>query len=97
MFDETRFRQILREEIRAVLSERTTAVPEYLTPEQAAVFANVTPMTLRNWRKRGLKAAKEGKVVRYRRADLVAYMSRAPAQTIEEQAEAIWKGAADSG
>ncbi len=77
MFDETRFRQILREEIAHALAATRAEPPgDRMTPAQAATFCQVTPATLRNWRKAGLKCETLGKVVRYTRLELEAFMGR---------------------
>ncbi len=76
MFDETRFRQILREEIALALTAQVAAPADYMTPAQAATFCQVTPATLRNWRKVGLKCETRGRVVRYTKQELEAFMGR---------------------
>ncbi len=78
MFDETRFRQILKEEIALALTlaAQVAAPADYMTPAQAATFCQVTPATLRNWRKIGLKCETLGKVVRYKRVELEEFMGR---------------------
>ena len=50
------------------------AWPEIMRPKEAAAYCGVTDATLRNWRKRGLKAEVQRRVVRYRRVVLDAFM-----------------------
>ncbi len=89
MFDETRFRQILREEIaKALAAERDVPPSDRMTPAQAATFCQVTPATLRNWRKIGLKCETQGRIVRYTKLELEAFMGRqsklSPAACVED-------------
>lgn len=82
-------RDVVREEIRAALSERTTdplrrnaasaARHEdgYLSIARAAVFADVAPGTLRRWIRSGrLPVRRAGRVYRIGRAELEDFLQR---------------------
>jgi excisionase family DNA binding protein len=62
----------------AVAPPATPAAADLLTDEQAAALLSVEPRTLRLWRHtRGLPHIRiTSKVIRYRRADLDAWLSR---------------------
>ncbi len=76
MFDEQRFREVLREEIRAALAEQHPAIsPEaYMTQAEAAKYANVTPSTIRKWHAQGLAVQKVGRSRRYTKSALDAFL-----------------------
>lgn len=84
---EEMLRHILREEIRAALRDQfaeeplgVTLASGWLTIAQAAAHASVHSATIRAWIKGGeLPASKRGRVVRVKRDDLDALLSRAPA------------------
>jgi len=64
----------------------TLALPEMLTEQQAADLLNVKPQTLTNWRCTGrveLPFVKFGKLVRYKREALEAFIER---QTVNSAA-----------
>jgi excisionase family DNA binding protein len=57
--------------------------PEWLAPKQAAVYIGVSPKTLENWRSHKRRVTDgppfsrvSGRLVRYRRSDLDAWMER---------------------
>ncbi|QEZ47469.1 helix-turn-helix domain-containing protein [Cupriavidus oxalaticus] len=56
-----------------------TAHPDLLTNDEAAAYINVTPRTLEVWRctnRYSLPYLKIGRLVRYRKADLDAWLER---------------------
>ena len=57
---------------------QTTARPELLTTDQAAAYLGTTPGTLAVWRctkSRPLRYVKIGRLVRYRKRDLDAFLT----------------------
>ena len=58
-------------------------LPEVLTPEEAAGFLRISPETLRTWRHlgEGPRYLKMGRVVRYHRADLKAWLGKIAVET----------------
>ena len=75
-------RDAAREAVREVhdeIAKRTFRVaPEYLTPEMAADYLSVSVDTLKGWRLAGTGprlASNRHKFVRYRRADIDAWMA----------------------
>lgn len=69
-------RQVVRDEVRAVLAENAQG-GEYLTTREAARLAKVVPATIRRWVSEGdLDCLNAGRVMRVRRADLDRLMSR---------------------
>jgi predicted site-specific integrase-resolvase len=55
---------------------QTSHLPRMLTPDEAAKFLEVRPSTLARWRwaGKGPPYAKYGKVIRYRREDIEAFI-----------------------
>lgn len=55
---------------------QATVVPEYLTPNEAAIFLNMPTKTLEHWRAKGLgpSFSPVGRHVRYQIDDLRAFM-----------------------
>ncbi len=80
MFDENRLRQIIREEVAAVLrveaSAFSSSTTELMTQAEAARYARVSTATIRNWQNAGLPFARRGRSVRYTRAALDRWMNR---------------------
>lgn len=72
--DEAQIRSIFRQELQGIL-KAAPVQPDLMTPKQAAAHCQVTEATLRNWRAKGLKVETRGRVVRYRRRDLDAFMA----------------------
>ncbi len=76
-------RQIVREEIARALSSQMPArlgkENEYLSQNDAAIYCGVTTATIRNWHAEGLRVNRTGRVVRYRREDLDAFMRQGKA------------------
>ena len=61
----------------AVVEQRTTFEDKWLTPAEAAVYANVSRMTIWRWcNERGLAFTKVGSVVRIRSAALQKFMEQ---------------------
>lgn len=60
-----------------LLQMQPVIVPEYLDPDEAAIFLNVPVRTLQNWRCRsdGPPFHRFGNTVRYTTADLRAWMA----------------------
>ena len=85
MFDENRFREILREEIARALAVPSTTAPDHMTPREAATYCRCTTATLRNWQKRGLPAQKHGRVVRFQRLELDAWLATGKQQQVPER------------
>ena len=73
----TEWRQMKRN-VYSTPAPASTASADILTDLQASAFLAVEPRTLRDWRhKRGLPHIKlTSKVIRYRRSDLDAWLSR---------------------
>lgn len=82
-------RDVVREEVRAALSERAADVTRrngsaaathgdgYLSISRAAVFADVAPGTLRRWIRSGrLPVRRAGRVYRIARAELEDFLQR---------------------
>jgi excisionase family DNA binding protein len=67
-----------RKTSKPILPAVIPAPTDLLTDEQAAALLNVLPRTLRLWRNtRGLPHIKiSGKVIRYRRSDIDAWLDR---------------------
>jgi excisionase family DNA binding protein len=62
-----------------MLRERSTVVPEYLNPEDAAVLVGISKRTLENYRVRddgGPPFLRVGGLVRYKVADLREWIER---------------------
>lgn len=62
-----------------ILRERSAVVPEYLSPEDAAVLLGISKRTLENYRVRGDGGPpyhRIGGLIRYRVADLRAWVER---------------------
>ncbi|MFM0041642.1 helix-turn-helix domain-containing protein [Paraburkholderia sediminicola] len=62
----------------APAAPQSTGLSANLTPEQAAEILGVSPYTLSNWRvgkRQPLPYVKLGRLVRYRRADIEAFLS----------------------
>lgn len=71
MIDPELIRRIVREELARALAK---PAPEHMTQAEAADYCKVTTVTLRKWHREGLKVARRGKVVRYAKADLDAFL-----------------------
>jgi phage terminase Nu1 subunit (DNA packaging protein) len=75
---ETLHREIIQE-IATALSYAETAVPAQINQEQAAAVLGVKPATLCNWRCTGryaLPYVRAGRLIRYRVADLAAWIAK---------------------
>ena len=60
-----------------ILRERSAVVPEYVSPEDAAVLLGISKRTLENYRVRhdgGPPFSRVGRIVRYKVADLRAWI-----------------------
>ncbi len=72
-------RKIVREEFRAAVEELRTLPPatqkEFLSVEEAADLVDVSETTVREWLAKGLKQYKQGRVLRIRRSELLAFLS----------------------
>jgi hypothetical protein len=75
MIDEVKFRQMIREEVQRALAALGPQ-SAWLSQQDAAEHCGVNVATIRNWHRQGLKVQREGKVTRYARTDLDAFMRR---------------------
>jgi excisionase family DNA binding protein len=67
----------LRRHLDSLREQRATQLPKYLTAEQAADIAGVSPATVRAWARRGtLQGHRAGRLLRVRLDQLEEYLSR---------------------
>jgi phage terminase Nu1 subunit (DNA packaging protein) len=69
------------------MNARTNAGGDVLNEAQAALYLNVSPRTLQDWRCKGLGpifCRMGARSVRYRRADLDSFIARGAAQSTTE-------------
>ena len=82
-------KELVRDAVEIGVSEAIAALqlkmPKEMTDSEAAEYLGISPMTLRIWRtkKKGPKYHKNGKVVRYARSDLDAYLKKSEVHTID--------------
>ena len=70
-------RKAVREVYEEIAKRLWRPAPEYLTPEMAAAYLSVSVETMKQWRAQGYgpkPVTTQHKFVRYRRADLDAWM-----------------------
>ena len=84
LFNEAELRDIIRDELRAVirqeLGKKPAAAGDYVSVTDAAKIASVQGQTIRSWIRSGrLVGYKAGRVVRVRRSDLEAFLAAGPA------------------
>lgn len=87
---EQAMRAIAREEALRVLRSAPPAslADDFLTLEQAAALAHVSLSTIKTWLRRGdLKRWGEGRAVRVRRDELVAYLAPKQTERVASNAE----------
>jgi excisionase family DNA binding protein len=90
-------RRVFREELRLVIQELQSGAPtpkEFLSVQEAAELVDVSETTARDWMAAGLRHYQQGRVVRLRRSELLAFLSvespRAEAEVdVEQHAVAI--------
>jgi hypothetical protein len=72
------FAELIAARVIAKLPERARSLPEWMTPKQAAEYIGRTVKALSHLRAvtRGPRFSKVGKIVRYRRADLDAWLEQ---------------------
>jgi excisionase family DNA binding protein len=92
MFDEAKFRLMIREEIRRALSEAGSGLA-WLSQQEAADHCDVSVATIRNWHRQGLKFQRVGRVARYERAELDAFMKRGSNLSIDERVALVLRKA----
>ena len=79
VLDPDELRRIVREELRAALEDRPASpAGVWLTTEEAAEVAGVSPKTVRAWVAAGLRARRRGRRIVIARADLDAYRAGTP-------------------
>jgi excisionase family DNA binding protein len=80
--------RVLRQElgaiVEAVRSAPKTGEIEFLSVAEAAQLAQVSEATVREWMTKGLKRYGQGRVVRIRRPELLAFLSSNPESAAEE-------------
>lgn len=76
-------RELIRAEVKAALS--SVHVSDWVSQQEAAKHCGVNVATIRNWHKQGLKAQRAGRVTRYSRADLDAFMRRHTASPVSSR------------
>jgi excisionase family DNA binding protein len=84
LFNEAELRDIIRDELRAVirqeLGKKPAAAGDYVSVTDAAKIASVQGQTIRSWIRSGrLAGYKAGRVARVRRSDLEAFLAAGPA------------------
>jgi excisionase family DNA binding protein len=83
VFNESALREIIREELKAVLRQELGKTPasagEYVSVSEAAKIASVQVQTIRAWMRAGkLKEYKAGRVLRARRSELEEFLATGP-------------------
>jgi excisionase family DNA binding protein len=97
-------REVVHEEIRSALDERTTSLRNanasgadggYLSLSRAAKLADVAPGTLRRWIKEGrLPSQRAGRVYRVSRTDLETFLKSGQSTVVVEKARSYLRRAA---
>jgi excisionase family DNA binding protein len=91
-------RDVVREEIRTALDERTTSLRNsntssadgYLSLSRAAKLADVAPGTLRRWIKEGrIPSQRAGRVYRVSRTDLETFLKSGQSSVVVEKARSF--------
>lgn len=91
LFNEAALREIIRDELKAVirqeLANKPAAVGDYVSASEAARIASVQVQTVRAWMRSGkLKEYKAGRVLRVRRSELELFLATGPAADATENA-----------
>ena len=87
MLTEETVREIIRFEIARAMSSGSTA--EWLSQQEAADYCGVTVATVRNWHKQGLAPTRVGRLTRYSRQSLDAFVSKQSKSDVSKQASEI--------
>lgn len=85
LFNEAALREIIRDELKAVirqeLGNKPAAVGDYVSASEAARIASVQVQTIRAWMRSGkLKEYKAGRVLRVRRSELEQFLVTGPVE-----------------
>jgi|SRR5215472_14443661 len=71
-------RRVFRDELRLAIQDLQASTPtpkEFLSVQEAAELLDVSETTVREWMAAGLRHYQQGRVVRLRRSDLMAFLA----------------------